>query len=145
VAQKTKELVVFQVHLLLMHLYLGQLHPMSALDVYDPSLPVDLTSASDVEVVNPLDKLSPTGKVPPSELDQRTQGVREKLYGAIFERYFKLYHPIQAYCKHKRITEKQHLLFSYLLDMQQVLHPELADMKLLCKIVISFSDATKHS
>jgi hypothetical protein len=46
VAQRTKELVVFQVHLLFMHLYFGQLNPMSALDVYDPSLPVDLTSAS---------------------------------------------------------------------------------------------------
>jgi hypothetical protein len=96
--------------LLLMHLYFGQLNPMSALDVYDPSLPVDLTSASDVELVNPLDKLSPTGKVSPSELDQRTQGVREKLYGAIFERYFKHYHPIKAYSKHKRIPDKKTLV-----------------------------------
>ncbi len=142
VAQRTKELVVFQVHLLLMHLYFGQLNPMSALDVYDPSLPVDLTSASDEEVGNPLDKLSPTGKVPPNELDQRTQGVREKLYSAIFERYFKRYHPIKAYRKHRRIPDKKHLLFSYLLDMQQVFHPELADMKLLRKIISSFPDAT---
>ncbi len=34
------------------------------------------------------------------------------------------------------------MLFSYLLDMQQVFHPELASMKLLRKIINSFPDTT---
>jgi len=75
---------VFQVYLLLMHLYFGQLNPMSPLDIYDPSLTIDLTSPNEVEIVNPLDRLVPNSKVVPSELDQRTQRVREKLYDAIF-------------------------------------------------------------
>jgi hypothetical protein len=75
---------VFQVYLLLMHLYFGQLNPMSPLDIYDPSLTIDLTSPNEVEIINPLDRLVPNSKVVPSELDQRTQRVREKLYDAIF-------------------------------------------------------------
>ncbi len=67
-----------------MHLYFGQLNPMSPLDIYDPSLTIDLTSPNEVEIVNPLDRLVPNSKVVPSELDQRTQRVREKLYDAIF-------------------------------------------------------------
>ena len=75
---------MFQVYLLLMHLYFGQLNPMSPLDIYDPSLTIDLTSPNEVEIINPLDRLVPNSKVVPSELDQRTQRVREKLYDAIF-------------------------------------------------------------
>jgi len=142
VAQKTKELVVFQVYLLLMHLYFGQLNPMSPLDIYDPSLTLDLGKLNEVEIGNPLDRLVPNSKVAPDELDRRTQGVREKLYNAIFERYFKRYHAIKAYRKHNRNPERKHLIFSYLLDMQQVFHPELADLKLLRKIIISFNDVT---
>ncbi len=116
VAQKAKELVVFQVHLLLMHLYFGQLNPLSALEIFDPSLSMDLTSRKDSDPVNPLDRLTPNTTVLPSELDPRAQRVREKLYDAIFERYFKCYHPIKAYRKYKRNPEPKHMLFSYLLD-----------------------------
>ena len=35
VAQRTKELVVFQVDMLLMHLYFSHLNPLTPLDVYD--------------------------------------------------------------------------------------------------------------
>jgi len=142
VAQKTKEFVVFQVYLLIMHLYFGQLNPMSAMEIYDSSLTLDLTSPNEVEIVNPLDRLVPNSKVVPSELDERTQGVREKLYDAIFECYFKRYHAIKAYHKYKRNPERKHLLFSYLLNMQQVFHPKLADLKLLQKILNSFNDVS---
>jgi len=74
VAQKTKEFVVFQVYLLIMHLYFGQLNPISAMEIYDSSLTLDLTSPNEVEIVNPLDRLVPSSKVVPSELDERTQG-----------------------------------------------------------------------
>jgi len=137
VAQKTKELVVFHVYLLMMHLYFGQLNPMTSLDIYDPSLALDLGVNNDSPYsTNPLDKLKPNCRVAPGELDPRTTRVREKLYDAVFERYFKRYHAVRAYHKGKT------MIFSYLLDIQQVFHPELQDMKLLKKIIYSFSDIT---
>jgi hypothetical protein len=142
VAQKTKELVVFQVYLLLMHLYFGQLNPLNALEIYDPSVPIELIGHTDTEVANPLDRLILTTTVMPNELDPRAQRVRVKLYEAIFERYYKRYHPIKAYRKYKRIPEAKNMMFSYLLDIQQVFHPELANMKLLRKVIMSFPDAT---
>jgi hypothetical protein len=123
-----------------MHLYFGQLNPLNALDIYDPSLSVDLKGHKDCAPVNPLDRLIPTTTVLPSELDPRAKRVREKLYEAIFKRYFKRYHPIKAYHKYKRNLELKHMLFSYLLDIQQVFHPELASMKLLQKIINLFPD-----
>ena len=54
----------------------------------------------------------------------------------MFERYFKRYHAVKAYHKGKT------MIFSHLLDIQQVFHPELQDMKLLKKIIYSFSDIT---
>jgi len=46
VAQKTKELVVFQVYLLMMQLYFGVLNKNNALDLYDPSLTIKLQSGT---------------------------------------------------------------------------------------------------
>jgi hypothetical protein len=46
VAQKTKELVVFQVYLLMMQLYFGLLNKHNSLDLYDPSLTITLTADS---------------------------------------------------------------------------------------------------
>ena len=145
VAQKTKELVVFQVYLLLMHLYFGQLNPLNSLEIYDASLTTDLNGERVMDEGNPLDRLVPTAKLAPNELDPRTRRVREKLYEAIFQRYFKRYHPQKAYRKDMRRRqdpEKKDMLFSYLLDIQQVFHPALSDMKLLRKVINSFTDVT---
>jgi len=46
VAQKTEELVVFQVYLLMMQLYFGLLSKHNSLDLYDPSLTITLTADS---------------------------------------------------------------------------------------------------
>jgi len=85
VAQKTKELVVFQVYLLLMHLYFGQLNPLNSLEIYDASLTIDLNGERVMDEGNHLDRLVPTAKLAPNELDPRTRRVREKLYEAIFQ------------------------------------------------------------
>jgi hypothetical protein len=80
VAQKTKEIVVFHVYLLMMQLYFGQLNPMTSLDIYDPSLALELGVNNDSPYpANPLDKLKPNCRVAPSELHPRTTRVREKL------------------------------------------------------------------
>jgi hypothetical protein len=148
VAQRTKELVVFQVYLLMMHLYFGLLDAKKPLDIYDPSLTIILTETSNaMNDANPLDRLQPTSQVPTIELDPRTHSVREKLHAALFQRFFKRYHPIKAYRKesyNRRLQpDKKDLLFSYLLDIQQVFHPALSNMKLLQKIVFSFPDVTQ--
>jgi len=72
VAQKTKELLVFHVYLLMMHLYFGQLNPMTSLDICDPSLALELGVNNDSPYsTNPLDKLKPSCRVAPGELDPR--------------------------------------------------------------------------
>jgi hypothetical protein len=49
VAQKTKELAVFQVYMLLMHAYLGVLNDRAPLNIYDP------TATGTDDNSNPLD------------------------------------------------------------------------------------------
>jgi len=148
VAQRTKQLVVFQVYLLMMQLYFGLLNKHNAMDLYDPSQTHLLQETTTPEVTsNPLDKLQPTSTVPSKDLDERTITVREKLYEALFDRYFKRYHPIKAYRKdyHKKaLPAKEDFHFSYLIDIQQVFHPAMSDLRLLRKIVYSFPDATQH-
>ncbi len=148
VAQRTKQLVVFQVYLLMMQLYFGLLNKHNAMDLYDPSQTHLLQETTTPEVKsNPLDKLQPTSTVPSKDLDERTITVREKLYEALFDRYFKWYHPIKAYRKdyHKKaLPAKEDFHFSYLIDIQQVFHPAMSDLRLLRKIVYSFPDATQH-
>ena len=142
VAQSTRELVVFQVYVLLMHLYFGLLDTRTPLEIYDPSLTIDLIQQHNAEEenTNPLDRLPPTGKVIPTEIDPRTHTVREKLHEALFQRFYKRYHPTKAYRKeiNRRQPEKKDFLFSYLLDIQQVFHPALCNLKLLRKIINSF-------
>jgi len=149
VAQRTKQLVVFQVYLLMMQLYFGLLNKHNAMDLYDPSQTHLLQETTTPEVTsNPLDKLQPTSTVPSKDLDERTITVREKLYEALFDRYFKRYHPIKAYRKdyHKKaLPAKEDFHFSYLIDIQQVFHPAMSDLRLLRKIVYSFPDATQHA
>jgi len=93
VAQKTKELVVFQVYLLMMQLYFGVINKTNALDLYDPSLTITLqsgtTNTNPTTNQNPLDHLQPTSTAAQRDLDECTPIVREKLYDALFERYYK--------------------------------------------------------
>ncbi len=71
VAQRTKQLVVFQVYLLMMQLYFGLLNKHNAMDLYDPSQTHLLQETTTPEVTsNPLDKLQPTSTVPSKDLDE---------------------------------------------------------------------------
>jgi hypothetical protein len=56
-AQQTKELVVFQVYMQMMHLYYGLLDPRNSLDLYDPSLTIPFreNGANGTETVNAMD------------------------------------------------------------------------------------------
>jgi hypothetical protein len=60
--QRKKELVFFQVYLLLLHLHFGQLNPMNPLGIYDPSLPIDLMGKEAPDDGNPLDRLVPSAE-----------------------------------------------------------------------------------
>jgi hypothetical protein len=146
VAQSTRELVVFQVYLLMMHLYFGVLDTRTPLDLYDPSLTNTLQPNSITEPTNnPLDRLPRTGEVLPKDMDARTHRVREKLREALFQRFYKRYHPIEAYRKEvnrRHQPGKKDFRFSYLLDVQQVFHPALCNLKLIQKVVNSFPDVT---
>ncbi len=139
---------MFQVYLLLMNLYFGVLDTRTPLDLYDPSLTIDLRSNNTSTVEqnkNPLDALAPTGQALPMDIDARVHRVIEKLHDTLVERYYKWYHPVKAYRKEfnrRTQPEKKDFLFHYLLDIQQIFHPALCNLKLLRKIVNSFSDVT---
>jgi hypothetical protein len=146
-AQRTRELAVFQVYLLLMNLYFGVLDTRTPLDLYDPSLTKDLVCNTGTvqQNKNPLDAVTPTGQAQPMDIDARTHRVRQKLHDALLERYYKRYHPVNAYRKEfnrRTQPEKKDFYFSYLLDIQQVFHPALCNLKLLQKMIHSFSDVT---
>ena len=62
----------------------------------------------------------------------------------MFDRFYKRYHPRLAY-KDRRVRTpavRKDLHFSYLFDIQAVLHPALSDCKLLHRIVMSLPDVT---
>jgi Fe-S-cluster formation regulator IscX/YfhJ len=75
VAQQTKELVVFQVYMHLMHLYFGMLNPQNALDLYDPSLTFQLKNEPSLAAHNQSDRLQPTSQLPTKGIDPGTQNV----------------------------------------------------------------------
>jgi hypothetical protein len=105
---------ISSLNMLLMHLYCSHLNPLTPLDINDPSLALELGSSNGRDIVNPLDRLAPSSKVPPNELEARTTKVREKLYDAIFEQYFQCYHPVKAYHKGtKADLEKKWYLVIY--------------------------------
>jgi hypothetical protein len=86
--------------MLMMHLYFGVLDTRTPLDLYDPSLTITLKQNPPTETTrNPLDRLPRTGQVLPKDMDPRTHRVREKLREAVFNRFFRRYHPIEAYRK----------------------------------------------
>ncbi len=139
VAQKTKELAVFQVYMLLMHAYLGVLNDRAPLNIYDP------TATGTDDNSNPLDRLLPTAVLPPEKVDVRSNNVRRLLQEAMYNRFYKRYHPNDAYkCKQVRtFAERSHFVFSYLIDIQAVFHPALSNGSLLRHIIFSFEDATE--
>jgi len=145
-AQKTKELAVLQVYVLLIDAYFGVLDEKSPLNLYDPAAPVVLSSSDrESTVTNHLDRLVPTGVIPGNELDPQTVRVRKMLRNAMYERFYKRYHPKDAYKKGKipNVAEKNHFHFSYLLDMQAMFHPAISNGSLLEKIIYSFEDVTR--
>jgi hypothetical protein len=72
-AQKTKEVVVFQVYILLMAALFGVLNEKHPLAIYEPSTATVLGESNDEPLhANPLDNLKPTYINSTTELDQRT-------------------------------------------------------------------------
>lgn len=142
IAQKTKEFAVLNVYLLLMEAHFGVLNEKASLNMYDPGLTVNLSGNLEVpDHSNALDRLKPTGVIQAVELDSRATTVRAMLKKAMFERFFKRYHPLHAYrSKVGREAERKHFYFSYLIDMQAALHPALSDGRLLQKVIFSFDD-----
>jgi hypothetical protein len=72
-----RELVVFQVYVLLMHLNFGLLDKRAPLDIHDLSPTINLLEQMEAVNVNPLDRLPPTDRVIPTEIDPGTHTVRE--------------------------------------------------------------------
>lgn len=148
IAQTTKEHISFQVYMLMMHAYFGVLDAKASLSLYDPvlTMPFAFTPASTTSQENPLDHLKPTSVLPAVALDPRSTSVRRLLRKAMFDRFYKRYHPREAYkSKHVRgFAERSHFVFSYLLDIQALFHPALTGCKLLKRIIFSFEDATNE-
>jgi hypothetical protein len=122
--------------------YFGVLHDEEPLNIYDPSLTTTLGTQTTIEAT-PIDRLRPTGVKATCDLDPRTKKVRNMLKEAMQERFYKRYHPLRAYKKkgNKRgQTPEYH--FSYLIDMQALLHPVLSNGKLIEKMIMSFNDVT---
>jgi hypothetical protein len=145
-AQKTKEVIVFEVYILLMEAFFGVLNEKHPLAIYDPSTATVWVESNEEPIhVNPLDNLKPTYIKPTAELDQRTTKVRRMLRMAILKRFYNRYHPKLAY-KHKgsRVGQKKDFVFSYLIDIQAMFHPALSNGWLLQRIIFSFDDVTRE-
>jgi hypothetical protein len=95
-AQKTKELSLFQVYVLLMDAYFGVLHEEEPLNLYDPSLTSTLSSENSAKPAD-IDCLKPTSVKVARELDPRTKKVRNMLKEAMHTRLYMHYYPTQAY------------------------------------------------
>jgi hypothetical protein len=146
-AQKTKELAILQVYVLLMEAYFGVLDDRTPLNIYDPA--VTTVPLGEGKITNrknnPLDKLVPTKVVPGNELDPRTIHVRKMLRSAMYQCFYKHYHPKEAYKgRIPQVAQKKDFHFLYLFDMQAMFHPALSNGNLLQKIIHSFEDATRE-
>ncbi len=130
----------FQVHMLLMHANFGVLDEKTELASFDPSLTIGECLTSTQAQINPLDHLEPTGVSPANSLDPGTFHVRKLLRLAMYERYYKQYHPRDASKKTSICTRIKKPLFSYLFDIQAVLHPHCLtasyNIPLLCPLVM---------
>jgi hypothetical protein len=91
-----------------------------------------------------LDRLEPTAAKQGNELDPRTSRVRKMLRGAMYDRFYKWYHLIEAYKgRIPRVAQKKDYKYSYLMGIQSVFHPALSIGRLLQRIIFSFDDATR--
>jgi hypothetical protein len=149
IAQKTKELILFQVYILMMHVYFGVLDHKAPLNIiYDPELtvPFAFLTSNATAAGNPLDSLKPTRVVPANALDPQSTHIHKLLYSAMFDWFYKWHHPREA-CKCKQVrhfAESSHFYFSYLFDIQSLFHPALTGCALLKRIIYSFEDATNE-
>jgi hypothetical protein len=122
-AQKTKVFVSIQVYILLIKLYFTVLDYGSPLKIYDPA--IEIPKQTNKFIAYDIDQES-TGEKQADELDSRATTVRQKLRDALFDRYFKRYHPHKAYCKvqdffpkkngtvPREIAEKEDFHYSFL-------------------------------
>jgi hypothetical protein len=146
-AQKTKELAVFQVYILLMEAYFGVLDDTKPLPIYDPTTAFHLLETpQEPEKVNPLDNLRATYVKPVQDLDARTTNVRKKLRAAMAQRYYNRYHPKAAYKGRvpRHQIQRKDLVFSYLIDLQAMFHPALSNARLLHRMIFSFDDVQRE-
>lgn len=148
-AQRTKELASLKVYVLLINAFLEVLDNSKPLNLYDPALTSHLTHTQENNhdsPCNPLDRLQPTGSTQARELDPRSTTVRNLLREAMMKRFYNRYHPRAAYKKKSPPinADRNDFAFSYLLDIQSLFHPALADTRLLRTIIFSFTDATDN-
>jgi hypothetical protein len=145
-AQRTKEVAVFNVYLLLMNAYFGVLNDKAALNLYYPGLTSSVGESLDLDptTINPLDNLTPTSVMVAISVDTRAIYVRKLLRKEMFDRFYKRYHPKQAYWTSRVVREAQQkdFHFTYLIDLQALFHPALADGRLIERIINSFEDVT---
>jgi hypothetical protein len=93
----------------MMHVYFGVLDHKAPLNIYDPELtvPFAFSTSNATAAGNPLDSLKPTRVVPANALDPRCTHIRKLLHSAMFDRFYKRYHPREAYkCKQVRHLRK---------------------------------------
>lgn len=132
-------------YVLLIDLYYQLLDSTKTLRIFDPAV---------IYSQNTRNAPNEVVEIPAADLNVNTSVVREKLKAALFNRFYKRYHPMKAYCKvtdffptrvvqePKDSAEQKVFLFSYLLDIQAVFHPKLSNMQLMKLMVFSFNDVS---
>jgi hypothetical protein len=61
------------------------------------------------------------------------------------DRFYKRYHPIKTYRgRVPNLAQKKGIDYSYLIDIQSMLHPALSSGRLLQRIIFSFGNATRE-
>jgi hypothetical protein len=142
-AQRTEVFCAIPVYVLMIDLYFKLLDDTKPLKLYDPAVTNDSASPHSEHVERPA-----------AELNSKTNTVRQKLKAALFERFYKRYHPLKAYRKAsdfypkrrgiqpKVQAERKDFNFSYLLDMQALFHPKLSNCQLMKMMIFSFNDVS---
>jgi hypothetical protein len=91
IAQTMKELVTFQVYMLMMHAYYGVLDAKLSLNIYDQVFTISFSfmPATATAHENPLNNLKPTTVTPTIALYPRSTCVRKLLPKAMFDHFYK--------------------------------------------------------
>jgi hypothetical protein len=147
IAQRTQVFCAIPVYVLLIDIYFKLLDATKPLRIFDPAIvDNDNFNVFRNEVV----------EIPVADLHVNTTVVREKLKVALFNRFYKRYHPMKAY---RRVTdffptragaeckdsaERKDFVFSYFFDMQAVFHPKLSNMQLIKLMINSFPDVSNE-